>query len=157
MQPLTLSPLPSQRAEDPSGSQFLEQEGFVDEGVVRSMVSGTYFSRTTAYPEDLALAADDSDYAGWQVTQSRMPRAAEVPPQVISAIVRHSTPPTAGNTVRHSQAGKRRWWLAGLALSLSSLGVLALMSARSHAPAMPPHGPITSPSGIHADHAAVQP
>lgn len=157
MQSLKLSPLPSHRPEDSSGSLLLEREGFVDEAVVRSMVSGTYFSRATAYPEDLALTADDSDFAGWQVTQTKAPRAAEVPPQVIDAIVRRAAPRATAETGTRSHSSKRRWWLAGLACALSTIGFSMLLLPLSRGPAASALGIPSVPPAASADRAAVQP
>ncbi len=122
MNPIQLSPLPSNRATEDSGPLQMEREGFVDEAVVLALVRGPRHLRSTAYPADLALAADDLDFAGWQLPSAAPIRAPEIPPQVISAIVRRATPPTleeSGIGIPHR--GSHRWWLAGLA------GVLATM------------------------------
>jgi hypothetical protein len=60
----------------------MEKEGLVDEAVVMALISDTHSERSMAYPEDLALAAEDLDFAGWHLpaTQAAGPRAAEIPP-----------------------------------------------------------------------------
>jgi hypothetical protein len=60
----------------------MEKEGLVDEAVVMALISDTHSGRSMACPEDLALAAEDLDFAGWQLpaTQAARPRAAEIPP-----------------------------------------------------------------------------
>jgi hypothetical protein len=82
MNSLRLGPLPSTRLSDESGSLTVGREGFVDEAVVMALISDTHSGRSMACPEDLALAADDLDFAGWQLpaTQAARPRAAEIPP-----------------------------------------------------------------------------
>ncbi len=121
MNPLCLRPLPSCRYDDPSDSLMMEREGFVDESVVTAIMCGSRSARTMAYPDDLALAADDLDFAGWRF-DPKPPRAAEVPPQVIDAVVRRASPPvvSAGGTRPSSQSGRCRW-LAGLAGVFSTL------------------------------------
>ena len=135
MNPLRLSPLPTLRADDESSSLLMEREGFVDEAVVTALVNGNLHPRSVAYPEDLALAADDSDFAGWRLSTAVPVRSAEVPPQVIDAIVRRAAPPVIGEPRLGSpHRGNHRWWLTGLAGILSTMlfAVLLLtLSARS--------------------------
>jgi hypothetical protein len=145
MNPIQLSPLPSNRAIEDSGALQMEREGFVDEAVVLALVNGPRHLRSTAYPADLALAADDLDFAGWQLPSEAPVRAPEIPPQVISAIVRRATPPTLeefGIGVPHR--GSHRWWLAGLAGVLSTMLfslLLMTLSSRSHFSAKEVHTP----------------
>ena len=82
MNSLRLGPLPSTRLSAESGSLTMEKEGLVDEAVVMALISDTHSERSMAYPEDLALAAEDLDFAGWQLpaTQAARPRTAEIPP-----------------------------------------------------------------------------
>jgi hypothetical protein len=65
MDTLSFSPLPFTRTEDIAGSLWIEREGFVDESVVAAMAIGPRYERSFSYPQDLALAADDLDFAGW--------------------------------------------------------------------------------------------
>ena len=114
MKPLCLTPLPAHRADDKSSLLVMEREGFVDEAVVTALVTGSHLGRSVADPDDLALAADDLDFAGWRLSKSATVRSAEVPPQVIDAIVRRALPPVTGDSKRGSwQSPSRRWWLAG--------------------------------------------
>lgn len=114
MNPLRLTPFPAHRADDKSTSRVMEREGFVDEAVVTALVTGSHLGRSMADPDDLALAADDLDFAGWRLSPSVNMRSAEVPPQVIDAIVRRALPPVTGESRRGSrQPASRRWWLAG--------------------------------------------
>lgn len=139
MNPLRLSPLPSTRANDEPGSLLMESEGFVDEAVVTALMTGPDNSRRVAYPEDLVLAADDLDFAGWQLSPALpVRRAAEVPPHVIDAILRRAAPPAleeSGIGVPHR--GNHRWWLAGLAGVLSTMLFSVLLLTLSSRPGTP--------------------
>lgn len=128
MKPLFLTPLPVHRADDQSSMLLMEREGFVDEAVVTALVTGSHLGRSVADPDDLALAADDLDFAGWRISKSVPVRSAEVPPQVIDAIVRRTLPPVTGEPRRgSSRSPGSRWWVAGvLSASPFSTGVLAL-------------------------------
>ncbi|MEO7101100.1 MAG: hypothetical protein ABI162_17215 [Luteolibacter sp.] len=130
MDPLRLSPLPVLRAEDETGSLHMERHGFVDEDVVAALVLGpNALSRQSAYPEDLALAPDDLDFAGWSLTPPPEPRLIVTPPNVVvhpssgDERPRRPAPPVmeeeAGLDSPHS--GSHRWWLAGLAGVLSTM------------------------------------
>lgn len=130
MKPLCLTPLPAHRADEQSSMLVMEREGFVDEAVVAALVTGNHLGRTMADPDDLALAADDLDFAGWRLSKSVTVRSAEVPPQVIDAIVRRALPPVTGEARRGSrQLVSRRWWVAGvLSILLLAAVLLALPS-----------------------------
>jgi hypothetical protein len=137
MNSLRLSPFPAMRSKDDSPSLQMEREGFVDEAVVSALVTGPQSSRSVPYPDDLVLSVDDMDFAGWQLRPSTPFRGAEVPPQVIEAIVRRATPPVVTEPGLGSpHRGSHRWWLAGLAGALSTMlfSVLLLsLSSRSGA------------------------
>lgn len=136
MNPIQLSPLPCKRATEDSGSLQMEREGFVDEAVVLALVNSPRHLRSTAYPADLALAADDLDFAGWQLPSAAPVRSPEIPPQVISAIVRRATPPALENAgIGVPRRGSHGWWLAGLAGVLSTMLfslLLVTFSSRAH-------------------------
>lgn len=135
MNPLRLSPLPVLRAEDEAGSLLMEREGFVDEAIVAAMVFGpTSTSRQVPHPQDLALAADDLDFAGWKLSSpppvrmvetkshSEVPRRRPAPPVIEEP----------GLGVPHS--GSHRWWLAGLAGVLSTMLFAVLLLHLSSRP-----------------------
>ncbi len=101
----------------------MEREGFVDEKAVSAMVSRPFHTRYVPCPEDLVLSLDDMDFAGWHTPSPvTFKRAAEVPPQVIEAIVRRSAPPLSRVSIPNTlPPGNVRWWLAGLAGALTTL------------------------------------
>ena len=130
MTPLRLSPFPTHRADDKSTLLLMEREGFVDEAVVAALVTSRHSGRSVANPDDLALAADDLDFAGWLQSKSVTARSAEVPPQVIDAIVRRTLPPPTEQPLHGSRRSpSRRWWLTGLALLLVFPAVLLFLQA----------------------------
>lgn len=139
MKSLRLSLLPSVRTHEESGSLQMEREGFVDEAAVLALLSGPTHLRSASYPEDLALAADDLDFAGWQVPTAPVARPAEFPPQVIDAIVRRASPPSLNEPgIGSPHLGSHRWWLAGLAGALSALLFSVLLVTLSSRPGLNP-------------------
>lgn len=149
MKELCLSPFPVHRANDPSSLLLMEQEGFVDEAVVTALMAASPLGRRVADPDDLVLAADDLDFAGWRLSKAVIARTAEVPPQVIDAIVRRPSLPATGEPRRDSRhSSSHRWWLTGLAgvmipavlLSLPGhlgLHLETLLSPRATTPSLP--------------------
>jgi hypothetical protein len=138
MSALGISPLPTLRANEESSQLLMEREGFVDEAVVAALRSAPLNStRAVGYPEDLALAADDLDFAGWQLAKPAATRRPEVPPQVIAAIVRRAAPPAPlelGIGAPHQ--GNHRWWLAGLAGITSTILFAVLLFSLSARPGL---------------------
>lgn len=122
MNPLRLSPLPTICAETESESRRFEREGFVDEAVVAAMAQPVKSgARTMPCPQDLVLAADDLDFAGWQVAAAAPWLVRDRTP-VVAFPSRRPAPPLLrepGPGRPHSAA--HRWWLAGLAGVLSTL------------------------------------
>ncbi|MGL4402038.1 MAG: hypothetical protein ACRCXD_19445 [Luteolibacter sp.] len=122
MKKLRLPSLPSVRQHEETAAQQIERDGFVDDEAVLALLNGPTYLRSSSYPEDLVLAADDLDFAGWQVASAPVTRPAEVPPQVIDAIVRRAAPPLSTEPgIGSPHLGSHRWWLAGLAGAFSTL------------------------------------
>lgn len=136
MDPLRLKPLPSIRSHDESDTLLMEREGFVDEAVVLAILNGPINHRNVAYPEDLALAADDLDFAGWQLPPSLPFRTlADVPTPVVVATIRRATPPVIEEPGLGSpHHGDHRWWLAGLAGLFSAMLFSLLLFTLSSRP-----------------------
>jgi hypothetical protein len=122
MNPLRLSPLPPICAANESESRRFEREGFVDEAVVAAMArplkSG---DRTMACPQDLILAADDLDFAGWQVPAAAPWLVRERNPVMASPLRRPAPPLMREPGLGRPHPGAHRWWLAGLAGVLSTM------------------------------------
>lgn len=129
IKPLCLSPFPTRRAGDASALPMIEREGFVDEAVVATLVRESHLGRSIAYPDDLALAADDLDFAGWSLAKTVPTRSAEVPPQVIDAIVRRASPQVSSVLRSDTRRPRnRRPWRVGLAILLIA-AVIVLSAA----------------------------
>ena len=131
MTALHLRPFPSLHSDDVSKSTIADKDGFVDEAVVRSLVSGPICRREIPISAELALAVDDMDFAGWCLpqTQSTTQSKTAALPQARPAPPVHDEP-GLGDPHR----GNHRWWLAGLAGALSTLlfsMLLLSLSARS--------------------------
>jgi hypothetical protein len=124
----------------------MEREGFVDEAVVLALINGPRQLRSAACHEDLALAADDLDFAGWQLPNNPPARVAETPLRVTPAISRRATPPVLVESgIGEPHHGAHRWWLAGLAGAFSTmLFSLLLLTLSSRPPVSldPAHAPV---------------
>ena len=133
MEPLTLSPLPILRTEDESGLRMIEREGFVDEALVSALMLGPLStSRQSPHPADLALAADDLDFAGWQL--SPQPRRIEIPAEDEKPLRRPAPPRVEEPGLGSPHSGSHRWWLAGLAGILSTMLFSLLLVTLSSRP-----------------------
>jgi hypothetical protein len=113
---------------------------------VLALISGPRLWRSTACHEDLALAADDLDFAGWQLPASSPPRAVEIPSQVIDPFARRASPPVLEESgIGEPHHGSHRWWLAGLAGAFSTMLfslLLLTLSARPPALTDSTHSPV---------------
>jgi hypothetical protein len=135
MNPLKLSPLPTIRAENESESRRFEREGFVDEAVVAAMTLPPQpGGRTAADPEDLILAADDLDFAGWQIPVAAPWQILDSNPPAELPSRRPAPPLIREPGLGHPHSGSHRWWLAGLAGALATLlfALLLLTLATRH-------------------------
>lgn len=121
MNSLGLSPLPSTRTEDTTGSFIMERDGFVDEAVVSAMVTAPLrTSRNQPLHADLALCADD--FAGWQFPVALARVALESTNPALENIARRATAPAPEEDgLGTAHQGSHRWWLAGLAGVLSTM------------------------------------
>ncbi len=135
MNPLSLSPLPILRTDEDSGAFQMEREGFVDDAVVIQMMIGPLPGRSVADPTDLALAADDNDFAGWQLAATTFSRTITAAPEITRSVFRRATPPVVEEPgIGPPHQGEHRWWLAGLAGVLSTLLFSVLLLSLSSRP-----------------------
>jgi hypothetical protein len=137
MNPLRLSPLPTLRPEDESNSLLMEREGFVDEAVVTALMAESPYSRSIGYPEDLALAADDMDFAGRTLSAGPF-RGSPFPWEAPEVENRRAEPPLIDEPgLGAPHRGSHRWWLAGLAGMLSTMLFSLLFITLSARPGFP--------------------
>ncbi len=143
---LRLSPLPIHRPTEESDLRLMEREGFVDEEVVAAL-RATQPVRRTTYPEDLALSADDLDFAGWCVPTSTPASRPTAAPAEAPIATRRAAPPVAQPTYQSAAParGASRWWFAGLAGVFTSLLLLAVPDLDAKRPMVGIPGQAPSP------------
>jgi len=118
MKPLFLDPLPSTRDENGTDPYFIADQDFVEEAAVRAVMLGqTSLSRRQSNFNDLALAAGDLDFAGWQMPEQapkHLPPASTQPP-------RHQAPQMSFRSQPESTVPTRRhrWWFPGIGAFLT--------------------------------------
>jgi len=118
MKSLPISALPSLRTEEPASERIMERDGFVDDSVVLAMLAGPGMARQNIVPQDLALSADDMDFAGWCLSAALPAHATRAPMET----TRRPAPPEFDEPgLSEPHQGSHRWWLAGLAGALSTL------------------------------------
>jgi hypothetical protein len=144
LNPFTI--LPSTRYSSPSEMPVLERDGFVDDSVVQAILAGPVAPRQTWNPEDLVLAADEMDFAGWQHT-NRVPdfekaqAALPLEPQP-----RRAAPPVLEEPgLGAPHRGTHRWWIAGLAGAFSMLLFSLLLFSLSQHEKLEAEGLSTTP------------
>lgn len=124
------------RADNESESRRFEREGFVDEAVVTAMAlpPPKTGGRMIACPDDLILAADDLDFAGWQVPAAAPWMAQDRNPAQDLPSRRPAPPSIREPGLGQPHSGAHRWWLAGLAGALSTMlfSLLLLTLATRH-------------------------
>lgn len=122
MTPLHLSPFPSLRSDEVSSIPVIERDGFVDDAVVLALVAGPITHRVAPISAELALAADDMDFAGWSLPATpSTPRAKPMPLSSSAPLPRPAPPIQNEPGLDDPHRGNHRWWLAGLAGALSTL------------------------------------
>ncbi len=122
MTPLRVNPLPTLRAIDETPALVIEREGFIDEAALSAlMFEPLHPARQAPYPEDLALAADDLDFAGWKLSQPPHPRLVETTLHTPQPLRRPAPPVIEEPGLDLPHSGNHRWWLAGIAGLLSTL------------------------------------
>ncbi len=148
MTPLPVSPLPSARADDARGPLQSEQQYFVDDEAVLSLLTSPFPpARPQPNHMDLALSSSEDDFAGWAmpVVSSPFRALAEATPSV--AAPRNAPPPVrrkpqppqlhdTGIGAAHT-GSSHRWWLAcvtGIITSLLLACLFLTLAKHSSAP-----------------------
>ncbi len=125
MTTLNLSPLPCSRLDPTEAPRLGDMDGFVDDSVILSLLKGPIAHRDQPCAGDLALAADEMDFAGWSLGSHLPARATETP-------TRRATPPVLDESgIGQPHAGAHRWWLAGVAGAFSTMLVSLLLFSLS--------------------------
>ena len=133
---LHLSPLPSVRFDEDSSVPVIEREGFVDEALVLALVAGPITQRPLPEAAELALAADDMDFAGWCLPSAKRN------PSELSA--KRPTPPVQEEPgLGEPHRGNHRWWRGGLAGVMSTLLFSALLLSLSSRIALQSEGALS--------------
>ena len=124
------STLFNQRFQDMKKPGPTESDGFVDEDVVLEMITGGSRSRVMPASRDLALPAEDIDFAGWTMPEPLPSRF--TPPSVSTSPIQNR--PTPARTWQKETPPPReniasRWWFACLVGITFSLSLGALLFA----------------------------
>ncbi|MEY4243127.1 MAG: hypothetical protein RLZZ245_712 [Verrucomicrobiota bacterium] len=133
MDALPLTHIPSLRTG--KASHLAEQQGFVDEAEIARILAAPTHSRLTGQAQDLALAIDDSDFAGWQhapqpLTPTLRPNQSSLSRPPFQIATRRAAPPEieANSTPPRTHHPRHGVWIAALAGMLLSatiaIGVL---------------------------------
>jgi hypothetical protein len=120
MNRLNLSPLPCARLSEETQSPSAEHQGFVDDAVVLALLTGPTESRPHENFETLALAADETDFAGWRLPFGQAAQTTQI-------TARRPAPPEFEESIGEPRRNRHRWWLAGFAGAISTLLVSALL------------------------------
>lgn len=126
-----LSPLPRLNSDEDSREIEAQRDGFVDDAVIWALVAGPSASRPTGNAVDLALTADDMDFAGWSLSPS-LPR--HLVKAAVPAVRRPAPPELDEPGIGEPHSGSHRWWLAGLAGALSTMIFTLVLIALSNRP-----------------------
>ena len=139
--------LPSTRFSNPSEMPVLERDGFVDDSVVQAILAGPVAPRQVWNPGDLVLAADEMDFAGWQLSH-RLPDFEQIQAALPAAPQpRRAAPPVLEEEpgLGEPHRGTHRWWLAGLAGAFTMLLFSLLLFSLSQHEKLEAEGLSTAP------------
>ncbi len=117
MKPLFLDPLPSTRCENETYPNLRVEDDFVEDSVIRAVMLGqNSFVRRRSNINDLALTANDQDFAGLQLSHRSLQSAAMTPYLSDQSRVPHPTftPLPESNTKAGTAVHRYRWWLPGV-------------------------------------------
>jgi hypothetical protein len=135
MEILPLAPLPIDDSAAARGYRRVQNEGFVDEAVVLSMIARGAYERVYVQPEEMVLSSSEEDYAGWALPVASPFRsmmhwektmaAAAAPVKVPAAPSLDGIRKLAEPGLAEPYRGTHRWWLFGATGALSC-GLLSL-------------------------------
>jgi hypothetical protein len=115
---LQVSPLPADRFNDGQEATNRVMDGFVDDDVIASIITGPVSSRPSPRTSDLVLSSDENDFAGWAVPSVSPFRIIAEKQEMAAAIPQHGeSEPGLGQPHR----GQHRWWVAAAASVASAL------------------------------------
>ncbi|GAA5116937.1 hypothetical protein JIN84_18170 [Luteolibacter yonseiensis] len=138
MSTLRVNPLPTPSGD--AGTPVLQKEwegGFVDEAVIAAMLARPYVKRSAPQPEDMALSAEDLDFAGWSAPVAPV-RETPAPPEPVAISVPRAAPlPAAEPEEARPRQGNLLWWLAGTALALSAILFFSVLPSFLSGPVVP--------------------
>ncbi|MFT4175951.1 MAG: hypothetical protein QM627_04785 [Luteolibacter sp.] len=152
MNPLNLNPLPTARDEENRASRPPQEHGFIDDAVIHSLLAGPAATRSRSNQQDLALSADDNDFAGWQFpapASTVLPASAPVRASALAADTHFDPEPEVGprkplfapRSLEYTEpetdavhANKHHWWIAAAAVIMSALLLSYLLLTLAHRP-----------------------
>lgn len=142
METLPLTPLPLETSEDAKGYRRIQNEGFLDEAVVRAVVDRGAYERVFVKPEEMVLSSSEDDFAGWALPVASPFRGLmELENQAsVAAPARQPAPPVLDERfpepgLAEPHTGGHRWWLFGLsgAMTCAILSLtLVSLAQRNH-------------------------
>jgi len=137
MNKMNLAPLPTIRDDENNMPKSSDMDGFVDESVIHSIMAGPTQHRSHAMPSDLALSADDDDFAGWHFNAPSPFRTMEetpAPAPKMPASRRAVAPAYLESGIGTPHTGAHRWWVAGLGGIITTLLLSYLLITLAHRP-----------------------
>jgi len=136
MNKLNLAPLPTIRDDEENAPRSADMHGFVDDAVIQSIMTGPVSQRNQGLREDLALSADDDDFAGWHFTApSPFREMAETSTPLKTSPPRRAVAPVYTESgIGTPHTGSHRWWVAGFGGALTTLLLSYLLITLAHRP-----------------------
>ncbi|MDP4624342.1 MAG: hypothetical protein NWT08_04295 [Akkermansiaceae bacterium] len=132
METLPLAPLPSENHEKKRSREYCGSECFIDEAVVLGVIARGTYDRVYVKSEDMVLASNEDDYAGWALPVASPFRnmlsegkvSKERPTRLPAPPVRQYDPSTEAG-LSEPYRGGHRWWMFGISGAMAC-GILSL-------------------------------
>lgn len=135
MEILPLAPLPSEMSDAARRYRRVQNEGFVDEAVVLSVIAKGAYQRVYVKPEEMVFSSSEDDYAGWALPVASPFRSLKLAEETAAAAAPARKLPAAPSLdgvgklrepgLSEPYTGTHRWWLFGVSGALSC-GLLSL-------------------------------